>query len=254
MQAASQFLERQNQMFEPTLDERSVKVASVSRVVELGSSARVANFKAQATGQTALRRDAIESLQEIPAEIDSIRPITRAQDDIDQLDAIVESASADQAAIEAFGRESDKGFSASEQQLARLRDAMDREADEFVSASKAFLDSQIAAYEADINARHRDITLANDIIELGNETRVSAFKGQALNELSYIEEALANNMPKIQELLDQLKAGTTDEALLSEIAATSSAAAGYGKAMEDLVTNWKATINWPSSVKRLAKH
>ncbi len=240
MQAASEFLDVQNQMFEETLTERTAKVETLIRVVALGSSARVANFKSQATGQTASRREAIENLQKIAPEIDSIRPITRAQEDIDQLDTIAESAADYQAAIEAFGRESDKGFSAGEQLLASLGDVMDEEAAAFVSAAQTFLDRQIAALAADMNDRHRDITLTNDIVDLGNETRVAAFKGQSLNDLSYIEQALANNMPKIQELLENLEQGTTDSTLLSQIARVSTAADGYSKAMESLVSNWTA--------------
>jgi methyl-accepting chemotaxis protein len=237
MQAASEFVKAQNQRFEQALEQRSAKVKAVTRVVELGSSARVANFKSQATGQTSLRREAIESLDKIAPEIEAIRPITSAPADIEQLDAIVKSAADYRAAIEAFGRESDNGFGANEQQLSRLRDTMDRAADTFVSASKTFLDSQIQAYADDMGSSHRDITLANDIIDLGNETRVAAFKGQATNDLNLIEQALSNNIPQIGSLLDQLKADTTDEALLAKIEATRKAAEGYGKAMQELAKN-----------------
>ncbi|NEX17155.1 MAG: methyl-accepting chemotaxis protein [Halochromatium sp.] len=240
MQAASAFLEQQNQQFEKTLEERSAKVAAISHVVNLGSSARVANFKAQATGQLAARREAIESLQQIPPEIETIRPITRAQEDIDSLNSIAQAAANYQAAIEGFGRESDKGFSASEQLLARLRNDMDEQAEIFVNASETFLDSQMAAFVDRLNFRHHNITVANEIIDLGNETRVSAFKGQALDDLAPIEEALANNLPKIQELLKELEARTTDSQILAELEAVGKAAAGYGKAMESLVKNWQA--------------
>ncbi|WP_462320972.1 methyl-accepting chemotaxis protein [Halochromatium sp.] len=239
MEAANEFLAAQNRMFEQALDERTTKVEVMTRVVELGSSARVANFKAQASGQTALRREAIEQLQQIPPKIDSIRPITRSQDDIDKLDAIAKSAAEYQASIEAFGRQSDRGFAASEQQLATLRDAMDREAATFVSSSKAFLDRQIEALAADMSGRHRDITLANNIIDVGNEARVSTFKGRALNDLSFVEQALTNNMPKIQELLSQLRQGVSDSELLAKIERVSTAAGGYRKAMESLVSNWR---------------
>ena len=240
MQAANAFLDQQNQQFEKTMEERSAKVAAVSHVVNLGSSARVANFKAQATGQSALRREAIESLQQIAPEIETIRPITRAQEDIDSLNNIAQAAANYQAAIEGFGRESDKGFSASEQLLARLRNDMDEQAAIFVEASETFLDSQMAAFVDRLNFRHHNITIANEIINLGNETRVSAFKGQALDDLAPIEQALANNLPKIQERLKELEARTTDSQILAELEAVGKAAAGYGKAMESLVKNWRA--------------
>ncbi len=239
MQSANEFLDAQNQMFDQALEERTAKVEAITRVVELGSGARVDNFKAQATGQTAPRREAIENLKKIAPEIDAIRPITREQEDLDRLDAIAKSASDYLTAIEAFGRESDKGFSASEQRLADLRNAMDAAAATFVNASAAFLDDQITALAADMTGRHRDIRLANEVVSLGNETRVAAFKGQALDDLSFIDQALADNLPKIQDLLEQLRAATTDTTLLAQIEGTSTAAAGYRKAMEDLATNWK---------------
>ncbi|MBK5938001.1 HAMP domain-containing methyl-accepting chemotaxis protein [Halochromatium roseum] len=240
MQAATNFLDAQNQQFDQALEERTTKVEAITRVVKLGANARVANFRAQATGETASRQDAIKSLQQIPAIIDTLRPITRAQDNIEQLDAIAESAANYQEGIVAFGRESDRGFSASEQQLARLRNDMDRAAEIFASTSSAFLDSQIETLKADMNGRHRAISTATDIINQGNETRVSAFKGQALNDLSLIEQALSNNLPKIQELLDQLKATTTDSTLLADIENTRAAATGYGKTLESLVSNTQA--------------
>ncbi|WP_201243807.1 methyl-accepting chemotaxis protein [Halochromatium salexigens] len=238
MQAANKFLELENALFEQALEERLAKVQAVNRIVELGSSARVANFQAQAMRQPALRQEAIEHLTAIAPEIDVIRPITRLQEDITQLDTIEQSAADYQAAIVAYGMEADKDFAANEQLLGQLRKAMDLEASRFVDASKAFLENQIEALATDMTNGHRAITLANQIVDLGNETRISAFKAQALNDLSYIEDALDTNMPKIQDLLTTLEDSVTDTALLDQIAATGSAATGYQTAMERLVENW----------------
>ncbi|MEA3638509.1 MAG: methyl-accepting chemotaxis protein [Lamprobacter sp.] len=239
LQASSQFLDLQNRMFEQTLEERTAKVLAVTRVVDLGSDARVANFRAQATGQTAARREAIESLQKIAPELDTIRPTTRSQINIDQIDAIAKSAADYLSAIEAFARESDKGFSASEQQLASLRNTMDQTAATFINQSDAFLNDQVEALTTDMLARHRDITLANEIVGLGNESRIAAFRGQALDDLTLIDQAITSHLPRIQALLDQLLTTTTDTALVAQIEQTGTAAAGYRKALEALVANWK---------------
>ena len=242
MQAANAFLERQNALFEQALEERLAKVQAITRVVEFGSSARVANFQAQAMGQAALRQEALEQLTAIAPEIEAIRPITRLQEDIAQLDIIEDSATDYQAAILAYGNEADKDFAASEQRLGQLRAVMDRAADHFVEASKTFLETQIEALAADMTNRQRAITLANQIVDLGNQTRVNAFKAQALDDLGYIEEALETQLPTIQERLTALAEDTTEPALLEQIDATSSAASGYQAAMEQAGENRK-TLN-----------
>ncbi|NBC47914.1 MAG: hypothetical protein GVY22_07980, partial [Gammaproteobacteria bacterium] len=240
MQASSEFLNLQNQLFEQALEERIAKIRAVTKIVDLGTSARVANFKSQAIGSRLLRQEALEHLAEIIPEIESIQAITRKQEDLDQLDAIMRSGKAYEAAIKAFAEESEQGIAADERQLAELRNAMDAAANQFVSATDNFLDNQIEAMAADLGARHRDITLVNNVIDVGNETRIKAFKAQALNDLSYIDTALNENMPRIEELLAQLEENTTDQTLLEQIDGTRAAAGSYKQAMESLVSNWKA--------------
>lgn len=240
VQVSSAFLEVQNQKFTQALEERLAKVRAVTQAVDLGTSARVNNYRAQATGQTAARREAISSLAQIAPVLEAIRSTTRSPENIDQINAIVESAAEYQEAIEAFGKESDKGFSASEQVLAGLRDTMDQTAARFTSEAEAFLESQIETLAAEMSGLHHAITVANQIVDLGNETRIAAFRAQALDDLSYIDQTLADDLPKIQELLVELKANTTDPALTAQLEQTGTAAADYGKALESLVSNWKA--------------
>jgi len=240
MQASMGFLDIQNQRFERALDESIAKIRALTNIADFGSSARVANFKSQAIGSNLLRQEALDHLSKIPAEIDSIRG-TRKQEDIEQLEAISESQQAYMAAIEAFGAETGVSvFAADEQRLAELRNAMDAAANQFVTATDTVLENQITAMAAYLSARHRDITLANDVIDLGNDTRIKAFKAQAVNDLSYIEDAVANNLPAIQEILSQLEQNNDDPELVEEIQQTSTAATNYKDAMTSLVANWKA--------------
>ncbi|MFP4061368.1 MAG: methyl-accepting chemotaxis protein [Halochromatium sp.] len=241
MQAANAFLERQNALFEQALEERLTKVQAVTRIVEFGSRARVVNVQAQAQAmeQASLRQEAIEQLTAIAAEIEAIRPITRRQEETAQLDTIEDSAADYRAAIRAHGNEADKDVAASEQLLDQLRTAMDRAERHFIEASKTFLETQIEALAADMTNRQRAIALANQIVTLGNETRINAFKAQALNDLGYIEEALETQLPTLQERLTTLAESTRETALLEQIEATRNAASGYQAAMERLGDNRK---------------
>ncbi|MFP4494973.1 MAG: methyl-accepting chemotaxis protein [Halochromatium sp.] len=239
MQAANAFLERQNALFEQALEERLTKVQAVTRIVEFGSRARVVNVQAQAMEQASLRQEAIEQLTAIAAEIEAIRPITRRQEETAQLDTIEDSAADYRAAIRAHGNEADKDVAASEQLLDQLRTAMDRAERHFIEASKTFLETQIEALAADMTNRQRAIALANQIVTLGNETRINAFKAQALNDLGYIEEALETQLPTLQERLTTLAESTRETALLEQIEATRNAASGYQAAMERLGDNRK---------------
>ncbi|MFP4280031.1 MAG: methyl-accepting chemotaxis protein [Halochromatium sp.] len=239
MQAANAFLERQNALFEQALEERLTKVQAVTRIVEFGSRARVVNVQAQAMERASLRQEAIEQLTAIAAEIEAIRPITRRQEETAQLDTIEDSAADYRAAIRAHGNEADKDFAASEQLLDQLRTAMDRAERHFIEASKTFLETQIEALAADMTNRQRAIALANQIVTLGNETRINAFKAQALNDLGYIEEALETQLPTLQERLTTLAESTRETALLEQIEATRNAASGYQAAMERLGDNRK---------------
>ncbi|MFP4077238.1 MAG: methyl-accepting chemotaxis protein, partial [Halochromatium sp.] len=161
------------------------------------------------------------------------------QEETAQLDTIEDSAADYRAAIRAHGNEADKDVAASEQLLDQLRTAMDRAERHFIEASKTFLETQIEALAADMTNRQRAIALANQIVTLGNETRINAFKAQALNDLGYIEEALETQLPTLQERLTTLAESTRETALLEQIEATRNAASGYQAAMERLGDNRK---------------
>ena len=83
------------------------------------------------------------------------------------------------------------------------------------------------------------ITIVNDIIDLGNDTRVRNFKSQALREPKFIQEA-QKNFPKMEEMFEKLRSTTRQEVNLKQIAATREAANQYKAAMESFLKNWLA--------------
>ncbi len=78
------------------------------------------------------------------------------------------------------------------------------------------------------------IAMVNNIITLGNATRLAVWKGQALNDVKAIEEAL-KNFDEMDKLFESLKAITRLEVNLKQIEETRAAGLAYKTAMTDLV-------------------
>ena len=86
--------------------------------------------------------------------------------------------------------------------------------------------------------RNAKITLVNDVIDLGNDTRVKVFKSQALRSPAIMEDAL-KNFPKIGEKLGELRKITRLDADLKRIDAVEKAGNTYKGAMVEFLKNWK---------------
>ncbi|MEW5775161.1 MAG: methyl-accepting chemotaxis protein, partial [Thermodesulfobacteriota bacterium] len=85
--------------------------------------------------------------------------------------------------------------------------------------------------------RLKKITLINDVIDLGNDTRVRNFKAQALRDPAIIQEAMPN-FAKMDEAFDKLRAVTRLDVNIRQLADTRAAAGAYRKAMESFLANW----------------
>lgn len=133
------------------------------------------------------------------------------------------------------------------------RAELDTAATTYIQNCYAFLESQneqmLQEIETvtDITAlkeRLRKITLVNNIINLGNEIRISTFKAQALRHPQLIQETLSS-FNSLDSLLKELRTITRKQANIKQIETTQQAASDYKVAMTDLFTNWNAleTIN-----------
>ena len=87
--------------------------------------------------------------------------------------------------------------------------------------------------------RLEKITLANDILDLGNATRVACYKSQALREPKIIEDA-NKNFDEMKTRFAALRKITHLKEDLERIDKTETAANEYKTAMNDLLTNWVA--------------
>ncbi|GAB7024119.1 HAMP domain-containing methyl-accepting chemotaxis protein [Salidesulfovibrio brasiliensis] len=129
--------------------------------------------------------------------------------------------------------------------IAESRSIMDAAAANYIKNCADFLTSQNEAMEREfataspqkLAERLRKITLVNDVIDMGNDTRIKAFKSQALRDPELIRDAL-KNFDTIDSLLDDLKGITRLQFNLDQIAATRDAGNQYKLAMASLLDNW----------------
>jgi methyl-accepting chemotaxis protein len=127
------------------------------------------------------------------------------------------------------------------------RKSLDQGAAVYMKNCADFLDSQNVAMNKELAEgalpeklaeRLQKITWVNDIIDLGNDTRIKVWRAQAARDPKIIESAL-ENFPRMEELFDKLKTITRQEANLKQIAATKDAALQYKAAMNSLNEHWK---------------
>ena len=211
------------------VDERLQKIALVTAMIEKGNASRVSNFKAQATNDAKYLQEAVDTLKGIDEVAAALHKITREQDDIKRVDVTKKAAADYRAAIEEF--------MASETALAKLRQAMDESAGAYAQNCAEFLAAQQAALDKDMSERHEKIRTVNDIIDLGNATRVSTFKSQALRDPELIRKA-TDNFAAMDEKFEELRKITRQKEDLDRIDNTKAAAQGYQTAMTGLLANW----------------
>ena len=111
----------------------------------------------------------------------------------------------------------------------------------FVAEQNTALKKEIAsgANSKKLLQRQEKIKLVNEIIELGNESRIAAFKSQALRSPKVIEDA-RQNFNVMDEKFSALSNISHEEKEIKEIESTQEAAQSYLGAMNNLLENWLA--------------
>jgi len=237
MSNSTDFLTGQNAKFKSDLNARQQKIKLATDLVYIGSSVRVINFKAQATNDTDLMKKAISQLDGVAEPINDLRAMIRASDDIQKLKSIQSAAQTYQKAMEQFMMESNRGSLADKRRLNGYRDQMDENAGIYVSNCDAFLEGQHEKLNRDMLERNAKITLVNDIITLGNETRIGAFKSQVLRSPKIMNAAL-NNFSHIDRKFEELEKITRMPEDLRRIEEVDAAGRHYQTAMKDFLQNW----------------
>ena len=198
MSNSAAFVLGQNVKLKTDLAERQKKIKLVTKLVHLGSNARVGNFKAQATKDPRLLEKAIAELDLVPGFLNELRQITRDKEDLQRISATQTAAQKYETAMKQFLVQFNKGAAANPALLNKYRGQMDENAAIYVENCDAFLEGQHDKLTEDILQRTEKLTLTNDIIYLGNATRIGTAKSQALRSPEIMKAAL-ENFPKIDE-------------------------------------------------------
>jgi methyl-accepting chemotaxis protein len=139
--------------------------------------------------------------------------------------------------------------------LAKDRALMDKSAQDYMKACYDYLteqdkrlDAAIATTNqagaeninvAEVKDRVRKLTLANDVIDLGNDIRIGNFKSQATRDPVQFQET-QKKFAQVNQKLDELKAITKVDVNLKQIESCRAAGQAYNDAMSSFLKNWLA--------------
>jgi methyl-accepting chemotaxis protein len=123
-----------------------------------------------------------------------------------------------------------------------LQVVLDDSAGAYMRATAEYLDSQneqaraeiaTGASQAALNQRITKITMVNDIIDIGNESRVTNFKAQARREYGLLDEA-ARSLDEVYTTVGELEQITFLDADLAQLDAIRATTEEYQGAIQDL--------------------
>ncbi len=216
------------------LQERLEKITLVNDVIDVGNAVRVMNFKAQATRDSELMGKAVEQIRTVKNITGDLRKITRQADNVRQIEAI-------EAAAKKYGDAMEE-YLQNYLELDTHRGGMDTSAGQYVAQCEAFLAGQQEKLARDMHERHEKITLVNDIVDLGNDARVKAFKSQALRSAEFMQEALGN-FEKLDAKYEALRKITRLDADLERIDHTKASGDRYATALTGFLAEWNELQN-----------
>ncbi len=134
-----------------------------------------------------------------------------------------------------------------EEKVVNLRKSMDFSATDFMVSCFVYLRDQEAkhrqehmtgASKSTLMDRMDKITLINDVIDLGNDSRIKNFKFQALRKKEFVEEALGD-FAQINEKLELMAKITKKEASVNTLKVIKKAADAYKKEIQDYLDKWQ---------------
>ncbi|MCF8083238.1 MAG: methyl-accepting chemotaxis protein [Deltaproteobacteria bacterium] len=212
------------------LNQRLRKITLVNDIIDVGNAARVMNYRAQANQDPKLMQAAMVKLKQTRDITDELRAITQRKENIQRIKQIEAASDEYLSAMDNYL----KNYLA----LGKVREGMDASAAQYVSNCEAFLSGQQKKLAIYMHERHEKITLMNDIIDLGNDTRIKAFKSQALRDPA-VMEAGQENFNQINEKFTEIRKITRLDADLVRLDAIQKAGSGYENSMGQFLTEWK---------------
>ena len=127
------------------------------------------------------------------------------------------------------------------------RKDLDENARIYMETCAAFLNGQNEKMKKEANTgatakkiieRLQKINIVNDIIDIGNVTRIAAWRSQAQRDPKIIQDSVPN-FEKMDNMFEDLRKITREDADIKAIDDTQAAAHNYKEAMVDLLANWQ---------------
>ena len=236
MKNCTDFLEGQNEAFKRDLDDRQNKIKIVTAIVDRGTRARVQNFKAQGANDMKLLQETSTLVSGVDEELKQLRPITKQQANINQMNNIEAAAKKYAEAMEAYVKMTET--------LTVAGEKMNTNATAYMENCTAFLTSQNKAMNeefskegANLQERLQKITLINDIIDAGNAVRVMNFKGQANRDPELMRSAV-EKLQSVKDITTELRKITRQAENIKQIDIIEAAAVTYGEAVDEYLKSY----------------
>ena len=238
MENTQEFLEGQQTKYDTDLKERLRKLAATDKLQKISTKARVSNFKAQATENMQLMREAAEVLDGVAGETNLILDVTRLPKDQELLATMATCASEYQKQILKYLKQSENAsVNNSPRVFAQIRERMDEAAADYVKAVSNFVEAQSNALESDMRSRMEKVRLASEIRYQANQIRIAAFKAQALGHPELIDNATAN-FNVLERLFTALNKISVDPKDKKRIESSRVAANNYKTVLKSVRKEW----------------
>ena len=179
--ACTVFLDGQSK-FDADLKDRDRKLSLIEVVQDQGTNARVANFKGQARNDQEIIQAALSELEKAFPAIRQLQEICVDPKDQEALGQLMKAGEHYSSSIKDLLADEGDNTSA-------IMADMDQAAGEWVESVEFFLGGQRSKLVSDMGHRKNLITAVNEVVDIGNDTRIKVFKAQSLNELVLLDDA-----------------------------------------------------------------
>ena len=237
MTNGSDFFMGQREKSQRDLVERQKKIDLVEALVNTGAETRVLNFKSQALENEKLMGEAIATIGKVSGLLSQLKKITRDEEDLQRIKAAGSAAKSYRSAMRRYLNEFKKGDWADGDRLVKYRRQMDRNAGIYVKNCDDLFKGQQKKLTRDMLERNEKLALINEVMNIGNASRIGAFKSQALRSPGIMKTAL-ENFTQIENKLVELEKITRLKEDLERIGGVRTAAMSYQSAMGDFLKDW----------------
>ena len=229
------------------LQKEYVPEVGISNEVERSSFRTMYDMRGYGfTGEKDLLESARMNIKELHVQLDKAKVLGDNSPNLKALKPAVELVEKELAGYEKAVTETVEVNAKMDEQRNELEKASKKYMDncnDFLAGQNKMMDSEIAAgaEQAKLDERLEKITLVNDIIDVGNATRLAAWKSQAMREPKIIQDAYAN-FDVMKEKFSTLRKITYLEEDTKRIDNTEDAATQYKQAMVDFLDLWLKNV------------